>query len=275
MKRLFTAIIFSVILALQMFAQTADETAIKTLFETSYLNGAFNDQDTVSMAKGFYADFAIFSPDGNEIDKYPLNEWIAAINKRKPAAKREWTSNVKAIDITGKSAMAKLELSRNNKLTFTDYFLLLKFESGWKIVNKIYHENGGKAAKVNPEDDKAIRNLLDSTYFNGAFNRLDTAAMATGFHDDFAIFTVGSKDLMGKLPITTWIGNTERRKSAAGFNPESAKMDCQVKSLDITGNSAVVKIELNRANMRPIIDYILLSKFKSGWKMVGKVYGQI
>jgi Putative lumazine-binding len=272
MKKILTVAILLVVLALQAFAQSADETAIRNLFEKSYINGAFNDLDTVSMAQGFHPDFAIFSPEKDAIDKYPIAEWIANVSKRKPNKNREWVGDIKAIDISGKAAMAKIDLMQKKKLVFTDYFLLLKFESGWKIVAKVYNENGGKAAKVNPNDDKAIRNLFENTYFNGAFNRLDTAAMATGFHSDFAIFTVGSKDIMGKLPIKTWIANIERRKAAPGFKPESSKFDCQVKSLDITGNSAVAKIELNREKQSPIIDYMLLSKFASGWKIVGKVY---
>jgi Putative lumazine-binding len=272
MKQIFTVIILSVVLAFQSFAQSADETAVKNLIETSYINGAFNELDTVSMAKGFHPDFAIFSPDNDKLDKYPIAEWIANINKRKPDKKSEWTGDITALDITGKAAMAKIIVNQKNKPEFTDYFLLLKFESGWKIVAKIYHDNGGKAAKVNLDDDKAIRSLFENTYFNGAFNRLDTAAMATGFHSDFAIFAVGSKDLMGKLPIKNWIANIERRKAATSFNAELYKYDCEVKSLDITGNSAVAKIELRSKAETPIIDYMLLSKFKSGWKIVGKVY---
>jgi Putative lumazine-binding len=272
MKKILTVTILSIVLALQAFAQSADETAIKNLFEKSYINGAFNELDTVSMAQGFHPDFAIFSPDNNKIDKYPIAEWIANISKRKPDKKGEWAGEIAVLDISGKSAMAKVIVNRKNKPEFTDYFLLLKFESGWKIVAKIYHDNGGKSAKVNLDNDKAIRLLFENTYFNGAFNRLDTTAMATGFHSDFAIFTVGSKDMMGKLPIKTWIANIERRKAATSFNAELYKYDCRVKSLDITGNSAVAKIELNREKQPPIIDYMLLSKFADGWKIVGKVY---
>jgi Putative lumazine-binding len=272
MKKILTVIILSVILALQAFAQSADETAIRNLFEKSYINGAFNELDTVSMAQGFHPDFAIFSPEKDAIDKYPIAEWIANVSKRKPNKNREWVGDIKAIDITGKAAMAKIDLMQKKKLVFTDYFLLLKFESGWKIVAKVYNENGGKTEKVNPDDEKAIREMFAKNYFNGSFNGLDTVAMAQGFHPDFAMFSIGSGDSMGKYPIRKWIENIEKRKAAASFNPESFKRDCEVKSLDITGNSAVAKIQLSRKGETPTIDYILLLKFESGWKIVGKIF---
>ncbi|MBP9941066.1 MAG: nuclear transport factor 2 family protein [Comamonas sp.] len=42
------------------------------------------------------------------------------------------------LDITGTSAMAKVTLVHGN-VTFTDYFVLLKTEQGWKIANKAFH----------------------------------------------------------------------------------------------------------------------------------------
>jgi hypothetical protein len=48
---------------------------------------------------------------------------------------------IKFVDVTGNSAMAKVELSKNNKLTYTDYLSLLKFEKNWKIVGKVYNDS--------------------------------------------------------------------------------------------------------------------------------------
>ena len=42
------------------------------------------------------------------------------------------------LDITGTSAMAKVTLVHGS-VTFTDYFLLLKTEQGWKIAHKAFH----------------------------------------------------------------------------------------------------------------------------------------
>ncbi len=119
---------------------------VRALIEAAYINGAFNDLDTKSMRNGFHPEFAIFSAKGEELSKYPINTWIEGIEKRKakpdfdPAAQK-WDYEFKEIDITGGSATAKITLSKDSKLVYTDYLSLLKFDSGWKIVAKVYHKH--------------------------------------------------------------------------------------------------------------------------------------
>lgn len=127
--------------------ENEDEKAIRSLIEKCYFNGAYNELDTKSMAAGFHKDFAIFYAEaGDTLGKYPLKDWILGIEKRKAKPdfnpkKKEWKGVIKFIDITGVSAVAKVELSKNGKLTYTDYLSLLKFEKNWKIVGKVYHEH--------------------------------------------------------------------------------------------------------------------------------------
>jgi hypothetical protein len=141
------AIIVTFLTAFKFLALNEEEKAIKTMIEKSYFNGAFNSYDTKSMAQGFHPDFAIYYAEGGDtLGKYPIKDWIAGIEKRKAAptfdaSKREWVGKFMSVDITGNSAMAKVELSKNNKLVYTDYLSLLKFESGWRIVGKVYHEH--------------------------------------------------------------------------------------------------------------------------------------
>jgi Putative lumazine-binding len=127
--------------------ESEDEKAIKNLIEKSYFNGAYNELDTKSIAVGFHKDFAIFYTEGGDtLGKYPINEWIAGIEKRKAKPefdpkKKDWKGIIKFVDITGGSAMAKVELSKKGKLTYTDYLSFLKFDKTWKIVGKVYHES--------------------------------------------------------------------------------------------------------------------------------------
>ncbi len=121
-------------------------------------------------------------------------------------------------------------------------------------------------------DDKAdIERVIESAYFNGAFNDLDTVSMRKGFHSDFAIFSA-SGNKISRYPIDTWIKNIEKRKQAANFDPKSSKMDCKIASLDITGGSAAAKIELSKDGKMIYTDYLSLLKFDDGWKIAAKVY---
>ncbi len=119
---------------------------VQSLIEGAYINGAFNKLDTKTMKAGFHPDFAIFSAKGEEISKYPIATWIEGIEKRKAKddfdpSKQKWDHHFASIDVTGGSAAAKVELSKEGKLVYTDYLSLLKFDSGWKIVAKVYHKH--------------------------------------------------------------------------------------------------------------------------------------
>ncbi|MDN5212461.1 nuclear transport factor 2 family protein [Fulvivirgaceae bacterium BMA12] len=122
------------------------EKEVKDLIEKAYINGAFNALNPDAMASGFHPDFAIFSAKGESIEKYPIKNWVESVRKRKAEdgfdpAKNKWEHHFAAIDVTGGSASAKIELSRNGKKVYTDYLSLLKFDSGWKIVAKVYHKH--------------------------------------------------------------------------------------------------------------------------------------
>ncbi len=124
-----------------------EEEAVKKVVFESYVNGAFNELDAESMEKGFHKDFAIYSAKGEEISKYPIADWIAGVKKRKAAnydpkdVKNIWEHNFASVDVTGGAAQVKVELRNQGKHVYTDYLSLLKFESGWKIVAKVYHKH--------------------------------------------------------------------------------------------------------------------------------------
>ncbi|MCG8606119.1 nuclear transport factor 2 family protein [bacterium] len=119
---------------------------VQSLIESAYLNGAFNDLNTEAMKQGFHSEFAIFSAKGEELQKYPIATWIDRIEKRKAKPdfdpnSSKWDYKFSQIDITGGSAAAKIELFKDSELVYTDYLSLLKFDSGWKIVAKVYHKH--------------------------------------------------------------------------------------------------------------------------------------
>jgi len=121
-----------------------ERTVVETVIKCAYFNGAFNEMDTAAMKEGFHPDFAIFSVKGKELSKYPIADWIQAVEKRKknlePDVRRaRMEGKIRHLDVTGNCASAKVELHRAGKRVYTDYLSLLKFEDGWKIVAKVYH----------------------------------------------------------------------------------------------------------------------------------------
>lgn len=120
---------------------------VKELVLKAYVNGAFNELDVDAMRKGFHEDFAIYSPKGEAISKYPIKAWTDGVAKRKANnynakdPKNKWEHNFAAVDVTGHAAQVKVELHNQGKHVYTDYLSLLKFESGWRIVAKVYHQH--------------------------------------------------------------------------------------------------------------------------------------
>jgi hypothetical protein len=126
--------------------ETAAEKEIKDLILECYVHGAFNELNPDAMRKGFHPDFAIFSADGEKISRYPIDEWAKRTENRKSQkdfdpAKNKWDHNFASVDVTGGSAAVKIELFNKGEHVFTDYLSLLKFDSGWKIVAKVYHRH--------------------------------------------------------------------------------------------------------------------------------------
>ena len=125
----------------------ADDVAdVRKVVETSYINGAFNALDPDAMLAGFHPDFAIFWAEGEDIGRYPIDAWAEGVAKKKadpefdPAANK-WEYDLPYVDVTGGVAMVKVELSHEDKLVYTDYLSLIKFDSGWRIVAKVYHKH--------------------------------------------------------------------------------------------------------------------------------------
>ena len=133
-------------LAFALPAIADEEAAIRELILTSYVHGAFNELNPGALERGFHEDFAIFSADGEAIKKYPIAQWVERTTERKAnpefdPADNAWGHRFAAVDVTGGSASVKLELLREGKLVYTDYLSLLKFDSGWRIVAKVYHRH--------------------------------------------------------------------------------------------------------------------------------------
>lgn len=147
-------ILVVIVVAIASFAFTIktaeDDTAVeevKSLVLTSYINGAFNALDADAMRKGFHEDFAIYSPKGEAIGKYPIKAWADGVAKRKAGdynandPKNKWVHKFAMVDVTGHAAQVKVELFNQGKQVYTDYLSLLKFESGWRIVAKVFKEH--------------------------------------------------------------------------------------------------------------------------------------
>jgi ketosteroid isomerase-like protein len=117
-------------------------------------------------------------------------------------------------------------------------------------------------------DEEAIKALVQTAYVDGLMNLGDLEKTKAGFHPDFVLLGVQDGKLT-RFPIADWIASTEKRKAQGQKVP---LVSCKFVQVDVTGNAAVVKLELHREGKHIFTDYLSLYKFPDGWKIVGKIY---
>lgn len=82
----------------------------------------------------------------------PLTSWTLDFYcqrfKNQPAAdEASRRRRIDSLDITGTAAMARVTLE-HGPVTFTDYFVLIKTDAGWKIASKTFHAQASGAPAV-------------------------------------------------------------------------------------------------------------------------------
>jgi Putative lumazine-binding len=114
-------------------------------------------------------------------------------------------------------------------------------------------------------DEAAIRQTVQY-YFDGGKNR-DSVALRKAFHPDARMLF--AKD--GKLVVVP-IGEYIAR--VAGTRPKPGEVDStrrRVTSVDVTGDAAIARIELQRPDM-VVTDYMSLLKVNGRWQIVTKIF---
>ena len=140
-RMLITLYVFVIVTSICASDKNKKESVIKVI-ESAYVNGVFNVGDPVAMEKGFHEGFSLKGIREGELSELPIAKWIEITKKKKADGQFPPDSKYKfeypLIEITGTTAMVKIEIFKDDKQIYTDYILLLKFSDGWKITDKIY-----------------------------------------------------------------------------------------------------------------------------------------
>lgn len=114
---------------------SADELPLIATTLMDYIDGTANgDPDQVRRA--FHPDFNLYTV--NDADSLWIRSGAKYIDGIKVGEKNTREGRSISIDVEGNAAMAKAEIAIPGWRIFTDYFLLLKYQGSWKIVQKSY-----------------------------------------------------------------------------------------------------------------------------------------
>ena len=119
-----------------------EKEAIKNVIDVAYIQGIHRTQNEKTVKSGFHESFSMLVLQGNEMKKVGVDEWLINLEEMKKENPVMWASETKytfeLVDVSGYSAVAKLDVHKGKIHFSTDYMLLYKFEEGWKIVSKIF-----------------------------------------------------------------------------------------------------------------------------------------
>lgn len=118
-------------------------------------------------------------------------------------------------------------------------------------------------------DDEAIKAVVKSAYVDGVHVRADATLMRAGFHPGFRMLVL--KDgAMTAVTLDEWAARIE--KGAAARTGAAPEIRHEFAHVDVTGNAAVVGLELHRGGKHTFTDYLALYRFPDGWKIVSKTF---
>lgn len=114
---------------------TTTELPLITATLMDYIDGTANG-DPEQVRRAFHPDFNLYTV--NDGDSLWIRSGAKYIDGIKPGEKNNRQGRIISIDVEGNAAMAKAEIAIPGWRIFTDYFLLLKYEGTWRIVQKSY-----------------------------------------------------------------------------------------------------------------------------------------
>ncbi|HEX8772933.1 MAG TPA: nuclear transport factor 2 family protein [Pyrinomonadaceae bacterium] len=119
-----------------------------------------------------------------------------------------------------------------------------------------------ESAKVS--DEAAIRGVIQY-YFDG-ISKDDVESMKKAFHPKAKYFVIryGGLEEVSQERVYLNMKDNARRQAGKDTAPK------RIVSIDLTGDAAIAKVEMDYSNGR-FTEYLSLVKFDDGWKIVSKV----
>lgn len=100
----------------------------------NYIDGTANGEPE-KLKKAFHPDFNLYTISNDSLRIRSGKKYVSNI---KEGEKSNRIGRIISIDYENDAAVAKAEIVIPNWRIFTDYFLLMKYEGSWKIVQKSY-----------------------------------------------------------------------------------------------------------------------------------------
>ena len=120
------------------------------------------------------------------------------------------------------------------------------------------------------KEEAVIKKVIEESYVRGIHIERNVKAIRKGFHPEFNMFIFKDNNV-STWTIDHWVEVIEKGLKKNPMPPKHETTH-EFSMIDVTGNAAVVRIEIYRDGKHIFTDYMSLYKFKNGWKIVGKIF---
>jgi hypothetical protein len=276
MKKTIVSTVFVVVLALSLFGHDAaddvnDHKAIGKML--NFMGDSMNRHDGEVFRKYFHRDFKSLSVQNNELKTETVSQYLENAEKMKLKESRGRTVKVvvksRGIKIMGHIGFAQFEVYIGNDLQTSVFMLLVKFEEEWKFMRGISVDHGEEGNADPKEEKEAIMRVIGNALIDGSGNYWDVEKFKKGFHPVFTGLSYNRKKLENDS-FSDWERIIKKMKTR---EPEGHQelITGKFPSVAVLGNIGFAEVKLYVSTRLKETVYLLLLKFKDGWKIVNKL----
>lgn len=120
-------------------ADLSDAEEIRRVVTSAYIDGLHRNGSRDSIRAGFHPSFVMQVLGGDSISSVSIEQWIARLPDPGTPPDHTVTHRIPDVSVSGRAAVARVEVMFDDRHVFTDYMSLYEFEDGWRIVAKIFN----------------------------------------------------------------------------------------------------------------------------------------
>lgn len=120
-------------------ADASDAEEIRRVVASAYIDGLHRNGSREAIRAGFHPAFVMQVFRNDSISSVGIEEWIARLPRPGTPPGHTVGHRIPDVSISGLAAVARVEVTFDDRHVFTDYMSLYKFDEGWRIVAKIFN----------------------------------------------------------------------------------------------------------------------------------------
>jgi Putative lumazine-binding len=228
--------------------------AVNTVVERYFT--AHRERSGQKLSEAFHASSLMFWLDHqDQLRSLSQFGWRSQLLQATPDATEQ--STLLRIDLTPRSAVATADVVRKGK-AYRDYLLLMKLNTGWKIVGKTFVEHSSSSAK---DCEQSVRNVVNTKLASDRSWNADTLSEA--LHERAPVLTIDMGELV-TASTAEWRSRYDERKTS------NFKLDFEskIEHIECLPNGGYARWYMLTKNGERWQDFALILPVKGRWQIV-------